>query len=68
VYFTNSGAEAIEGTLKAARKFTGREEFVAFDGAYHGDTLGALALAGNESFRAAFGVLPGPVRHLPYDD
>ena len=68
VYFTNSGAEAIEGSLKAARKFTGRDGFVAFDGAYHGDTLGALALAGNPSFREPFGALPGPVRHLPFGD
>ena len=67
VYFTNSGAEAIEGALKTARKYTGRQTFIAFDGAYHGDTLGALALAGNASFRAPFGELPGPVRHLPYN-
>ncbi|HEY6421287.1 MAG TPA: aspartate aminotransferase family protein [Candidatus Binataceae bacterium] len=67
-YFTNSGAEAIEGSLKAARKFTGREAFVAFDGAYHGDTMGALALAGNAAFRTAFGALPGPVNHLPFGD
>src|SRR5271170_5801820 len=53
VYFTNSGAEAIECALKVARKFTGRAGFVAFDGAYHGDTMGAL---------------PGPVRHLPFND
>ncbi len=68
VYFTNSGAEAIEGALKTARKHTAREAFVAFDGAYHGDTMGALALAGNDSFRAPFGGLPGPIRHLPYDN
>lgn len=68
IYFTNSGAEAIEGALKTARKHTGRASFVAFDGAYHGDTLGALALMGNANFRAPFEPLPGPVRHLPYDD
>jgi acetylornithine/N-succinyldiaminopimelate aminotransferase len=68
VYFTNSGAEAIEGALKCARKFTGRGGFVAFDGAYHGDTMGALALAGNPGFRAPFGALPGPVRHLPFGE
>jgi acetylornithine/N-succinyldiaminopimelate aminotransferase len=68
VYFTNSGTEAIEGALKAARKFTGRQQFVAFDGAYHGDTMGALALAGNPVFRAPFGSLPGPVRYLPYGE
>ncbi len=68
VYFTNSGAEAIEGALKAARKFTGRDGFAAFDGAYHGDTMAALALAGNPAFRAPFGPLPGPVAHLPFGD
>ncbi len=68
VYFTNSGAEAIECALKVARKFTGRAGFVAFDGAYHGDTMGALALCGNRTMREPFGALPGPVRHLPFDD
>ena len=68
VYFTNSGAEAIECALKVARKFTGRAGFVAFDGAYHGDTMGALALAGNPAMREPFGALPGPVRHLPFAD
>ena len=68
IYFTNSGTEAIEGALKTARKHTGRIGFVAFEGAYHGDTMGALALAGNPAFRAPFEPLPGPVRHLPYGD
>jgi acetylornithine/succinyldiaminopimelate/putrescine aminotransferase len=68
VYFTNSGAEAIEGALKAARKFTGRATFVSFDGAYHGDTMAALALMGNETFRAPFEPLPGPVRRLPFNN
>ena len=68
VYFTNSGTEAVECALKVARKFTGRAGFVAFDGAYHGDTMGALALAGNRAMREPFGALPGPVRHLPYND
>jgi acetylornithine/succinyldiaminopimelate/putrescine aminotransferase len=68
VYFTNSGAEAIECALKVARKVTGRAGFVAFDGAYHGDTMGALALSGNPAMRDPFGALPGPVRHLPFDD
>ena len=68
VYFTNSGAEAIEGALKTARKHTRRERFVAFDGAYHGDTMAALALMGNPAFRAPFEPLPGPMSHLPYDD
>lgn len=68
VYFTNSGAEAIEGALKTARKLTRRDAFIAFEGAYHGDTTGAMALAGNPAFRTPFGALIGPVRHLPYDD
>ena len=68
VYFTNSGAESIECAMKVARKFTGRAGFVAFDGAYHGDTMGALALAGNRAMREPFGTLPGPVTHLPFDD
>ncbi len=68
LYFTNSGAEAIECALKVARKFTGRAGFVAFDGAYHGDTMGALALCGNREMREPFGALPGPVTHLPFDD
>jgi len=68
VYFTNSGAEAIEGALKTARKRTGRTAFVSFDGAYHGDTMGALALAGNGASREPFEPLPGPVRHLPYGE
>jgi acetylornithine/N-succinyldiaminopimelate aminotransferase len=68
VYFTNSGAEAIECAMKVARKFTGRAGFVAFDGAYHGDTMGALALCGNPSMREPFGALPGPVTHIPFDD
>jgi len=68
VYFTNSGAEAIEAALKLARKRTRRAGFVAFEGAYHGDTMAALALMGNPAFRAPFEPLPGPVRHLIYDD
>ncbi len=68
VYFTNSGAEAIEAALKLAKKHTRRAGFVAFDGAYHGDTMAALALMGNPAFREPFEPLPGPVRHLPYDD
>src|SRR5215469_15258233 len=66
VYLTNSGTEAVEGALKTARKHTGRSAFVAFDGAYHGDTIGALGLAGNDAFRSPFGPFPGPIRHLPY--
>jgi len=68
VYFTNSGAEAVEGAIKTARKFTGRAALAAFEGAYHGDTMGALSLAGNPAFRAPFEPLLAPVLHLPFGD
>jgi acetylornithine/N-succinyldiaminopimelate aminotransferase len=68
VYFTNSGAEAIEGAIKASRKFTGRRALAAFDGAYHGDTAGALSLAGNPAFREPFEPLLEPVLHLPFNE
>jgi acetylornithine/N-succinyldiaminopimelate aminotransferase len=67
-YFTNSGAEAIEGALKLARKHTGRSAFVAFHGSYHGDTLGALSLCGNPVYRRPFEPLLDNVRLLPFDE
>lgn len=67
-YFTNSGAEAIEGALKLARKHTGRRRFVAFRDSYHGDTLGALSLCGNPLYRRPFEPLLDGVCLLPFDD
>ena len=67
-FFTNSGAEAVEGALKTARKFTGRSGFVAFDGGFHGDTLGALSVGGNPVYRRPFEPLLPSVRFLPFDD
>lgn len=54
VYFTNSGAEATEGALKLAKKFTNRTEIIAFNGAYHGSTHGALSVMGNEYYKQAY--------------
>ena len=68
VYFTSSGAEAIDGALKTARKHTGRPTFVAFDGAFHGDTWGALSIGGNELYRRPFEPLLPDVCRLPFDD
>ncbi len=68
VYFTNSGAEAVEGALKTARKFTGRARLVAFDGAFHGDTFGALSVGGNPIYRHPFEPLLPAVDFLPFDD
>jgi acetylornithine/succinyldiaminopimelate/putrescine aminotransferase len=68
VFFVNSGAEAVEGALKTARKATGRSKFVAFEGAYHGDTMGALSVAGNRSYQDPFLPLVEPVSLLPFGD
>jgi acetylornithine/N-succinyldiaminopimelate aminotransferase len=68
VYFANSGAEAIEGALKTARKHTRRAKLVAFDGAFHGDTLGALSLGGNALYRDPFEPLLPLVERLPFGD
>jgi acetylornithine/N-succinyldiaminopimelate aminotransferase len=68
VYFTSSGAEAIEGALKTARKHTGRKRLVAFAGGFHGDTLGALSIGGNPLYRTPFEPLLLDVAFLPFDD
>ena len=65
-YFVNSGTEAVEGALKLARKFTGRSRFVAFQGGYHGDTLGALSLCDSAVYRRPFGPLLPDVDFLPF--
>ena len=67
-YFTSSGAEAIEGALKTARKHTGRARLVAFEGGFHGDTLGALSVGGNPRYRAPFEPLLADVAFVPFDD
>lgn len=54
VYFTNSGAEAIEGAMKLAKRYTGRTEIIAFKDAYHGSTQGALSIMGNEKLKQAY--------------
>ncbi|HJQ82824.1 MAG TPA: aminotransferase class III-fold pyridoxal phosphate-dependent enzyme, partial [Candidatus Binatia bacterium] len=68
VYFTSSGTEAVEGALKTARKHTGRPGLVAFEGGFHGDTLGALSIGGNPVYRTPFEPLLPGVRLLPFDD
>jgi acetylornithine/N-succinyldiaminopimelate aminotransferase len=68
VYFTSSGAEAVDGALKTARKATGRPRFVAFAGGFHGDTWGALSVGGNPVYRRPFEPLLPEVDLLPFDD
>jgi 4-aminobutyrate aminotransferase len=67
VYFGNSGTEAIEAAIKLARYHTGRGQFVAFVGAFHGRTMGSLALTASKSVqqKGFFPVMPG-VHHVPY--
>ncbi|MDO8338476.1 MAG: acetylornithine transaminase [Microcella sp.] len=66
VYPANSGAEAIEAAVKLARR-TGRPRILAFEQAFHGRTMGSLALTGKPALRAPFEpMLPG-VEHLPTD-
>ncbi len=67
VYFTNSGAEATEGAMKLAKRFTNRTGIIAFNKSYHGSTQGALSIMGDEYWRNAFRPLLPDVLHLEYD-
>lgn len=67
VFFCNSGTEANEAAFKMARR-TGRTGMVAAEGAFHGRTMGALALTHKPAYRAPFEPLPGDVVHVPYGD
>ncbi len=68
VLFTNSGAEANEAALKLSRRLRPGGGWVACDGAFHGRTMGALAVTGSPAKRAPFEPLPGPVTFVPYGD
>jgi acetylornithine aminotransferase len=78
VFFTNSGTEAVEAAFKLARRNSGpentatdgpaRTRIVALEGAFHGRTMGALALTAKEAYRAPFEPLPGGVIHVPFGD
>jgi acetylornithine/N-succinyldiaminopimelate aminotransferase len=68
IYFTNSGAEAAEGAMKLAKRVTKRTRIIAFDGAYHGSTQGALSVMGDEYFRNAYRPLLPDVLHLRYNN
>lgn len=67
VFFTNSGAESNEGAIKLARYYTGRTSIVAFLGAFHGRTYGAMSLTSSKIVqRQRFGPLLPGVTHIPY--
>jgi len=67
VYFTNSGAEAVEGAMKLAKRVTNRTQIIAFERSYHGSTQGALSIMGDEYWRNAFRPLLPDVLHLVYN-
>jgi 4-aminobutyrate aminotransferase len=66
VYFGNSGAEAIEAALKLARYHSGRDQFIAFLGGFHGRTMGALSLTGSKVTQRRRFHPSLPVQHIPY--
>lgn len=74
VFFTNSGAEAIEGAMKAARKYAylrdghTNHEIIAMEHSFHGRTMGALSVTGTTKYREAFEPLPGVVAFADYND
>ena len=68
VYFTNSGAEAVEGAMKLAKRVTKRSRMVCFNGSYHGSTQGALSVIGDEYWRQAYRPLLPDIWHLNYND
>lgn len=67
VYFTNSGAEAVEGAMKLAKRATGRPHIIACNRAYHGSTQGALSIIGDEYWRNAYRPLLPGIFHLEYN-
>ena len=71
VFFTNSGTESVEAAIKFARRIgheSGRTELVAFEGSFHGRTMGALSITWKEKYRAPFEPLVPGVRFCPWND
>ena len=66
-YLVNSGTEAIEGSLKLARRFTGRSEIIAAKNAYHGNTMGSLSLMDFEERKQPFLPLIPDVKHIEFN-
>ncbi|MCG8329614.1 MAG: aspartate aminotransferase family protein [Chitinophagales bacterium] len=67
VYFVNSGAEATEGAMKLAKRYTGRAEIVACKNAYHGSTQGAASLMWPKDFTQAFHPLLPGIQHIEFN-
>jgi acetylornithine aminotransferase len=66
-YLVNSGTEAIEGSIKLARRFTGRSEIIAAKNAYHGNTMGSLSLMDYQERKQPFLPLIPDVRHITFN-
>jgi len=66
VFFANSGAEAIEASIKLAKKITGRDVFISAYNSFHGRTFGALSLTGQEKYRKKFEPLMNRVKYVKY--
>lgn len=66
-YFVNSGAEAVEGAMKLAKRYTGRSEIISCHNSYHGSTQGALSLMGNEEFKQAYRPLLPDIRFISFN-
>ena len=66
-YFVNSGAEAVEGAMKLAKRYTNRTELIACKNSYHGSTQGALSLMGNEEFKQAYRPLLPDVKFIDFN-
>jgi len=67
-FFSNSGAEAVEGAIKLAKVATKRQKIVATTNAYHGKTLGALSASGRDYFRSEYEPLLPHFEHVPFGD
>ncbi len=67
-YLTNSGTEAIEGSLKLARKYTGRSEIIAANKGYHGNTMGAMSVMGFEERKQPFRPLIPDTRFITFNN
>jgi len=67
-YLTNSGAEAIDGALKLARRVTGRSEIIAAHHAYHGNTMGALSVMGFEERKRVFRPLIPDIKFITFNE
>ncbi|WP_278552558.1 aspartate aminotransferase family protein [Elizabethkingia bruuniana] len=67
-YLVNSGAEAIDGALKLAKRYTGREEIISFKDSYHGNTHGALSVSGNETHKREYRPLLPMINFIGFNE